>query len=46
VPARQPKLQPAPDVGPNLVLLGFIGLIPLPTSQLGDHGDQPSVVIL
>jgi uncharacterized membrane protein/Arc/MetJ-type ribon-helix-helix transcriptional regulator len=30
----------------NLVLLGFIGLIPFPTSLLGDHGDQPSVVIL
>jgi uncharacterized membrane protein len=30
----------------NLVLLGFIGLIPFPTSLLGDHGDLPSVVIL
>ena len=30
----------------NLVLLGFIAIIPSPTSLLGEHGDQPTVVIL
>jgi uncharacterized membrane protein len=30
----------------NLVLLGFVAFIPFPTALIGQHGDQPPVVIV
>ena len=32
--------------GLNLVLLGLIAFVPFPTALIGEHGDQPQVVIL
>jgi len=30
----------------NLFLLGFVAIIPFPTSLLAEHGDQPTVVVI